>query len=329
MSTQISEIGRSATLERLFASTTYKNETSWIQPARGVSSQAHRFYMEGVDFDLTYTPLRHLGYKLVLGVLGELYAKSLQPERVSVLLALSNRFSYEHVETLWQGMVAAMTEHKIASVGLELLPSVNGLCVSMTATGVQKRIVLERRMPLQSRDLLVLSGHLGSAYMGLHVLEREKVAFEATGSQKQPDLNAYKGVLADYLSPEIKADLLSRLIKQGIVPSAGEFITRGLAYSALELQKRSGLGVKIYINRIPISAQTFQVCEELDIDAVTAAMNGGDDYKFLFVIPNGQYDILHKEFPDLEVVGHLAQPEVGAVLVTPENVEIPIQAPNY
>ena len=301
MSTQISEIGRSATLERLFASTTYKNETSWIQPARGVSSQAHRFYMEGVDFDLTYTPLRHLGYKLVLGVLGELYAKSLQPERVSVLLALSNRFSYEHVETLWQGMVAAMTEHKIASVGLELLPSVNGLCVSMTATGVQKRIVLER----------------------------EKVAFEATGSQKQPDLNAYKGVLADYLSPEIKADLLSRLIKQGIVPSAGEFITRGLAYSALELQKRSGLGVKIYINRIPISAQTFQVCEELDIDAVTAAMNGGDDYKFLFVIPNGQYDILHKEFPDLEVVGHLAQPEVGAVLVTPENVEIPIQAPNY
>ena len=165
--------------------------------------------------------------------------------------------------------------------------------------------------------------------MGLHVLEREKVAFEATGSQKQPDLNAYKGVLADYLSPEIKADLLSRLIKQGIVPSAGEFITRGLAYSALELQKRSGLGVKIYINRIPISAQTFQVCEELDIDAVTAAMNGGDDYKFLFVIPNGQYDILHKEFPDLEVVGHLAQPEVGAVLVTPENVEIPIQAPNY
>ncbi|MBR5249067.1 MAG: hypothetical protein IKV28_00565 [Bacteroidales bacterium] len=329
MSTQISEIGRSAAMERLFEGTPYKNEIIRPQPARGVAAQSHHFFMEGVDFDLTYTPLKHLGYKLVLAALGDLYAQCLQPERVSVILALSNRFSYEDVATLWGGMIAAMQEHKIASVALELAPSVNGLCVSVTAVGIQKRIVLERRLPMQSKDLVVLSGHLGAAYMGLHILEREKVAFQAGGAQKQPDLTAYRGILADYLSPEVKPDLLSRLIKQGIVPSAGEFITRGLACSVLDLQRRSGLGVKIYINRIPISAQTFQACEELNIDAVTAAMNGGDDFKFLFVIPNGQYDVLHKEFPDLEVVGHLAQPEVGAVLVTPESVEIPIQAPNY
>ncbi len=329
MSTQISEIGRSAAIRRLFEDTPYRNEILRSQPAKGVSAQSHHFFMEGVDFDLTYTPLKHLGYKLVLATLGDLYAQVLQPERVCVIMALSSRFSFEDTQALWQGMVAAMQEHNVSSVGLELQPSVNGLCVSMSAVGIQKRIVLERRLPLQSKDLVVLSGHLGSAYMGLHILEREKVAFQASGAQKQPDLTAYKGVLADFLSPQIKPDLVQRMIKQGIVPSAGEFINQGLAAAVLDLQQHCGLGVKIYINRIPISAQTFQVCDELGIDAVTAAMNGGDDFKFLFVIPNGQYELFHKEFPDLEVVGHLAQPEVGAVLVTPENVEIPIQSPNY
>ena len=325
--TEIAQLGKQAVLERLFEGSGYTNTPTLPTGGRDSVRSAHKLLLEGCDFDLVYTPLKHLGYKTVLCVLGELYAALHQPDGLSVVLGLSKRFCYEDVAALWEGMLAACREHGIKQLSLELVPSVNGLAISLSATGLQKKTVLEKTQPAKSMDLLCLSGHVGAAYMGLHVLEREKVAFTGTG--EQPDLSQYKAVLASYLSPEIKPDTVSRFIEEGIIPARGYFLTRGLGEAVIRLTRETGLGAKIYLEKIPISSQTFAMAEEIDMDVVTAAMNGGDDYKFLFVIPIDAHETFRKEFHDFEIIGHLARPEVGPVLVTPEGAELPIKAQGY
>ena len=325
--TDIAQIGKQVTLDRLFEGSGFTNVSPVRTSGRGAVGSAHKLLLEGCDFDLVYTPLKHLGYKAVLNVLGELYASLYQPAALSVVLGLSKRFCYEDVAALWEGMLAAVREHGIKQLGLDLVPSVNGLAIGLSAEGTQKHNVLDKVPAAQNRDLLCLSGHLGAAYMGLHVLEREKVAF--TGSGEQPDLSPYKAVLASYLSPEIKSDTVARFIDADILPSRGYFLTRGLGEAVIRLSRDTGLGSKVYLEKIPISSQTFAMAEEIGMDVVTAAMNGGDDYKFLFIIPLAAHETFRKEFHDFEIIGHLAQPEVGPVLVTPEGAEIPIHAQGY
>ena len=325
--TEISQIGKQAVLDRLFEESGYANRQTIPAGGTGHSLSAHKLLLEGCDFDLVYMPLKHLGYKAVLCVLGEIYAAFHQPEGLSVVLGLSKRFCYEDVAALWEGMLAACREHGIRQLSLDLLPSVNGLCISLAACGTQQADILAKVPESKSMDLLCLSGHMGAAYMGLHVLEREKVAFTGTG--EQPDLSRYKAVLASYLSPEIKPDTVSRFIEAGINPSRGYFLTRGLGEAVIRLTRDTGLGAKVYLEKVPISSKTFEMAEEIDMDVVTAAMNGGDDYKFLFVIPIGQHEEFRKNFHDFEVIGHTARPDVGPVLVTPEGAEIPIHAQGY
>ena len=325
--TEIAEIGKQAVLDRLFEGCGYTQMRTLPASGTGAVRSAHKLLLEGCDFDLVYTPLKHLGYKAVLCVLGELYAAFHQPDTLSVVLGLSKRFCYEDVAALWEGMLAACHEHGVKQLALDLEPSVNGLGISLAATGLQKQDVLDKLPSAANRDLLCLSGHLGAAYMGLHVLEREKVAFTGTG--EQPDLSPYKAVLASYLSPEIKPDVVKRFVEAGILPSHGYFLIRGLGEAVLRLTRDTGLGAKVYLEKIPISSQTFAMAEEIDLDVVTAAMNGGDDYKFLFVTPLSQHETFRTEFHDFEIIGHLAQPDVGPVLVTPEGAEIPIKAQGY
>ncbi|MBR1538618.1 MAG: hypothetical protein IJ636_03835 [Bacteroidales bacterium] len=325
--TELSRIGKQAVLDRLFEGSGFTNRQTLPASGSGHSLSAHKMLLEGCDFDLVYTPLKHLGYKSVLCVLGELYAAFHQPDALSVVLGLSKRFCYEDVAALWEGMLAACREHGVKQLSLELDPSVNGLAISLAAVGLQKRTVLDKMPAAANRDLLCLSGHVGAAYMGLHVLEREKVSFTGTG--EQPDLSPYKAVLASYLSPEIKADTLSRFVEAGIFPSRGYFLTRGLGEAVIRLTRDTGLGAKVYLEKIPISSKTFEMAEEIDMDVVTAAMNGGDDYKFLFVIPIAAHEAFRKDFHDFEVIGHLARPDVGPVLVTPEGAELPIHAQGY
>ena len=247
--TEIAQLGKQAVLERLFEGSGYTNTPTLPTGGRGSVRSAHKLLLEGCDFDLVYTPLKHLGYKTVLCVLGELYAALHQPDGLSVVLGLSKRFCYEDVAALWEGMLAACREHGIKQLSLELVPSVNGLAISLSATGLQKKTVLEKTQPAKSMDLLCLSGHVGAAYMGLHVLEREKVAFTGTG--EQPDLSPYKAVLASYLSPEIKPDIVSRFLEAGILPSRGCFLTRGLGEAVIRLTRETGLGAKVYLEKIP------------------------------------------------------------------------------
>lgn len=327
MSTSISSIGKQAAIAKLFENSGFTNENPILVKEKGECCTAHKILLEGVDFDLVYTPLKHLGYKAALYALGELYAALRIPVSLSVNLGVSSRFSFEDICLLWEGILAACREHGVKHLGLDLNPSVNGLCISISSCGVQKKGVLENVPAPKNMDLICLSGHVGAAYMGLHILEREKVSF--TGTDRQPELDGYKAVLASYLSPEIKSNTASRFIEAGVIPSKGYFLTRGLGAAVIELSRESGFGAKIYIEKIPISSQTFAVAEELDIDPVTAAMNGGDDYRFIFTVPIEKHDVIRKDFQDFDVIGHLAKPEVGAVLVTPEGAELEIKAQGY
>lgn len=327
MRTEISSIGKQKTLETLFEKTDFQNEKLISITEKGKCSTTHKIMLEGVDFDLVYTPLKHLGYKAVLKVLGDLYASLCSPVALSANLGISKKFCFEDIEQLWSGMLVACKEHSIKHLALDLNPSVNGLCISLSACGVRKKEVLEKRAEPKSMDLICLSGHLGAAYMGMHVLEREKVSF--IGNDKQPDLSRYKAVLSSYLNPEIKPDIIKRLTDAEIYPSYGYFLTNGLGAAIIQLTRDSGFGAKVYVEKIPISSQTFAMAEEINVDPVTAAMNGGDDYKFIFTIPIEKHDVIRRDFQDWDIIGHLAKPEVGAALVTPEGAELSIKAQGY
>ena len=293
---------------------------------------SHKVLTQGVDFDLTYNPLRHLGYKAVLSVIGEIYSKFYKPSSLSVIMAISNRLGYDQVQELWKGVLAACDDHKIKSLSLDLIPSTTGVTISLTATGWRKKTI--KPAEPKSMDLICLTGDLGAAYMGLNVLEREKIAFNTQAEQgvkdiKQPDLSKYKYILESYLSPFINNNLISRFEEADILPLNGYFITKGLAYAVKQLSKDTGLGAKIYIDKIPISSNTFAMSEEINIDAVTAALNGGDDYKFIFVIPIDKAEQFRHDFQDFDIIGHLAQPEVGSVILTPQGVEMELKAQGW
>jgi len=325
--TELSAVGKQKALTSLFEGCGYKNERTLNLSEKGECVISHKMLLEGVDFDLTYTPLKHLGYKCALSVLGEVYVSFRRPVSLQVVIALSNRFSYEDVKDLWEGVIAAAKEHSIRQVGLDLVPSAAGLVISLAASGVQKKGYLEKVQPSKNMDLIAISGNLGAAYMGLHVLEREKVAF--TGTSRQPDLTKYKYVVGQYLSPEIKPGLIERFIEADIYPNKGYFVTDGLAASVKRLVADSGFGAKVYIGKLPISSKTFEMAEELGIDAVTAVMNGGDDYRMLFTIPMSCAETFRREFQDFDIIGHLARPEVGASLVTPDGAELEIKAQGF
>ena len=301
MATEISSIGKEALLSRLFEGSGWINERGCAFSGDGDFSTAHKVFMEKVDFDLTYNPLRHLGHKLALNVIGELYARFSSPVGLDVTVALSNRFSVEDVQDLWEGISAAAKEHGAGHLALDLIPSAAGMVVSIAAWGSAAKDVAEKRKKALSKDLLVLSGDLGAAYMGLHVLEREKAAFQGTPAGAEA----------------------------GIIPCGGYFVSRGLGDAAKRIATDTGLGVKIYVGKIPIASKTFEMAQELNLDPVTAAVNGGDDYRLLYIVPLEFHETLRRDFQDWDIIGHLAHSDVGEVLVTPEGAEIGIHAQGY
>lgn len=332
--TQIAEIGKRELIRRLFEGTGYNNNQLPTAKSGEESVICSRLMMEGVDFDLVYTPLKHLGYKSALYAIGPLYAKCYQPESLTYNIAVSARFAAEDIVELWTGIVAAAKEHNVKNLSLELKASMTGLAIGITAQGCQEKQILESIPQPTGNALICITGNIGAAYMGLHVLEREKVAFNKIptaemASYKQPDLSRYKYILSQYLSPEINPKIINQFKESGIFPATGIFITDGLAAAVKELSSEFGVGAKIYLDKIPIASQTMEMAKEINMDAVTAALNGGDDYKFLFIIPLEEHEKFHKEFPNVDIIGHLCKPQAGTLLVTPEGAEIPLQAQGF
>ena len=289
-----------------------------------VFSNSHKLLLEGTDFDLVYTPLNHLGYKAALNVFGPLYANGFTPHSLSVRIGMSKKIGVTQLEELWQGISAAIKEHSAEYVQLDLSSSLTGLTISLSSQGKQKRETFVQRNSCKSGDLLCLTGSLGAAYLGLQILEREKRIFEERGVQ--PQLEKYKPVLRAFLNPELDKRLPELMSSAGIFPSEGEFVINGLADSVKSICGRNNLGAKIFMNRIAVFSAAMEVAEELHIDPMTAALNGGEDYRILFAIPQSQYEAVQKELPQFDIVGHLCDISAGTKFITPDGSELELKA---
>ena len=327
-----SDLGRVEAIAKLYEGTGYKPfESSWFETSgKAYATSQSRTFMEGIDFDLVYFPLKHLGYKCVTAVTGELYAEFSHPRTMDVRLGISSKLDFKHVKELWEGVVTAAREHGYKKVNLDLLPSPNGLAISISSMGETSLLMARRRPAAKSMDLICVSDNLGAAFMGFQVLEIEKRNFEKSGDIKaQPKLDDYKNLVGAYLKPSINPQIISLMEEAEIVPSFGYLVTRGLADAVKRLVRDSSLGAKIYVDKLPFAGKTFELAKELDTDPMSAALNGGEDYRLLFTIPIGKHDKFRHDFQTFDIIGHLAKPEVGATLVTPDGVELPLKAQGW
>lgn len=327
-----SDLGRVEAIVKLYEGTPYKPFQSIRFETSGKShvGSNSRTFLEGIDFDLVYFPLKHLGYKCVTAVTGELYAEFMHPRTLDIRLGISAKLDFKHIKEVWEGIVTAAKEHGYSQVGLDLLPSPNGLSISVVSTGECSLLMAKRRPAAKSMDLICVSGNLGAAYMGFQVLEREKRAFEKSGDAKaEAKLEDYKHLVGAYLKPQINPHTVKMLEDAEIVPSYGYLVSRGLADAVRRLVRDSGLGAKIYVDKLPFAGKTFDLGRELDIDPISAALNGGEDYRLLFTIPIGKHDKFRHDFQTFDIIGHLAKPEVGAAVVTPDGVELPVKAQGW
>lgn len=328
-----SDIGKIEAIKLLFEESPFKQAdgTSYLCGEKGgVIRTASKLWLEGIDFDLTYFPLKHLGYKSVIGTVGEIYASLARPQSISVRLGISAKLDLPQVSELWNGICTAAEEHHIKRADLDLVPSRNGLSISIVISGITSPEVAENRKSASSKDLICISGNVGASFLGMSLLEQEKKKFEKAGELTgQPDLEKYKMLVASYLKPEIDPDIVSQLGDSGIIPPYGYLVNRGLADAARRLNRDSGLGVKLYTDKIPFEGNSFEAGKKLNIDPVSAALKGGDDYRLMFVIPMSAYETFRHDFQTFSIIGHLAQPEVGTVLVTHEGVELPVHAQGW
>ena len=326
------EYGKEEAIALLFEGSGFEHlaDQSFVPEAGSLVKTSSRVFLEGMDFDLTYFPLKHLGYKCVAAQTAALYASMSHPRLLSVRLGLSSKLDFQHVRDLWSGVVTAAREHGYKAIDLDLVPSPNGLTISVSTAGEEYKLTAGRTVKARSMDLICVSGSLGAAYIGQQILEREKRNFEKTSDDStQPDLEKYKMMIGSYLKPEVPATVVSRLEEAGIYPSNGYAVSHGLSDTLKRLVRDTGLGAKVYADKIPFEGNSFAFGKELDIDPVSAAMNGGDDFRLLFTIPILNAEKFRREFQTFDIIGHLAQSDVGAVLVAPSGAELPVKAQGW
>ncbi len=281
--------------------------------------------LEGVHFDLTYFPLMHLGYKAVIVNLSDVYAMNAKPSQITVSLGISKRFSAEQLDELYAGILQACREYEVDLVGGDTSASLTGLCISITAIGYAPRERLVYRSGAKSNQLICVTGNLGAAYMGLLLLEREKRVMLAN-PEGQPQLEGYKYVLGRMLRPEARRDAVEHLEVAGIVPTAMMDVSDGLSSELLHLCKSSGVGCRVYPERIPIDREVMQVCDEMGIDPILAAMNGGEDYELLFTVPMDMQEMVDEL--GVATIGYTTEAK-EALMVTASGQEIPIVAQGW
>lgn len=280
--------------------------------------------VEGVHFDLGYTPLKHLGYKAVMVNLSDVFAMNAEPTQITVGLAVSNRFPVEALEELYAGIQMACTRWGVDLAGGDTTSSQKGMLLSITALGRVTREKITYRGGAKTNDLLVVSGDLGGAYLGLQVLKREQEVFKVNPGH-QPDLENYTYLIERQLKPEARGDIRTLLEKLEVQPTSMIDISDGLSSEILHLCKHSGLGCKLYEDKIPLDPQVISTCEEFQLNSTTVALSGGEDYELLFTIDQADYPKI-KANPNLTVIGHMTGPSEGAELITRMQTSIPIEA---
>ena len=283
--------------------------------------------MEGIHFDLTYVPLKHLGYKSAMVNLSDIYAMNGTPKQITVSIALSKRFCIEDMEDFYAGLKLACDRHKVDIVGGDTTSSLTGLAISITAIGTAPKGTAVKRSGAKVTDLICVSGDLGAAYMGLQLLEREKIA-TSDKDGIQPDFAGKEYILERQLKPEARRDIVERLREAGVTPTAMMDVSDGLSSELLHICKQSGTGCRIYEDKIPVDYQTAIMAEELNMNVITCALNGGEDYELLFTVPIADHEKV-ASMKDVRLIGHIVKKELGAALITRDGVEMELKAQGW
>ena len=331
--TEIASLGEFGLIDRLTARLKRRNNTTLmaagddaavIDLGDEVMLITTDMMTEGIDFDLGYFPLKHLGYKCVVRGICDILAMNGKPEQIVVALGISAKISVEALDALYEGMECACEEFNVDLVGGDTTASINGLVITVTATGRAKKSEVTYRSGAKEHDLICITSNLGAAYMGLHLLEREKRVLQGVDNP-EPQFAGYEYLLERYLKPRTRQNVLAALREEGIVPTSMIDLSDGLASDLRQICRSSKCGARIYLERIPIAKQTTDLAEEMHIDPVIAALNGGEDHELLFTVPlEMQEKVMRLGLVD--VIGHITREEAGVVLVTPDGEGIALKA---
>ncbi|KYG78391.1 thiamine-monophosphate kinase [Roseivirga spongicola] len=334
--TELSELGEFGLIDKLAKSIELKNESSvlGIGDDAAVIDREEEFgllstdmLVEGIHFDLSYCPLPHLGYKAIAVNVSDIAAMNGNPEQVTVSLALSNRFSVEAVDALFDGMRAAASDYNVDIVGGDTTASQSGLVISISVLGKAAKDKVVYRKGAGANDILCATGDLGAAFIGLQVLEREKQTFLANPDM-QPQLDKYQYIVQRQLKPSARMDIVHELAELDIVPTSMMDISDGLASEVFHLSKNSGVGFAIYEDQLPIDKQTYDTAVEFNLDPITAVLNGGEDYELLFTIKQEDHAKLDKH-RDIHFIGHAQALEKGNLLMTKNGNQVPLKAQGW
>lgn len=334
--TEISELGEFGLIDRITEGINHVNPHT----LRGVGDDAAvidakgeeilvttDLLLEGVHFDLTYVPLQHLGYKSAVVNFSDIYAMNATPRQITVSLGISRRFTVEHIEMLYAGIRHACEIYGVDLVGGDTTSSRQGLVISITCIGTAAKDKIVYRDEAKDTDLICVSGDLGAAYMGLQLLEREKTASVGV-KDFQPKFEGKEYLVERQLKPEARKDIIKELADARIKPTSMMDISDGLSSELIHICRASHTGCRVYEDRIPIDYQTAIMAEELGMNLVTAAMNGGEDYELLFTVPLTDHDKV-SALPGVKVIGYIAKEDLGCALVTRDGTEIPIRAQGF
>lgn len=334
--TQLSELGEFGLINHLTKGFVNKQKSTikGIGDDAAVLNHDHKesvlttdLLIEGVHFDLSYVPLKHLGYKAVVVNLSDVYAMNAVATQITVSIAVSNRFPLEALEELYAGIQTAAKVYGIDVVGGDTTSSTTGLLISITAVGHADKKDLVYRNGAKESDLLVVTGDLGAAYLGLQILEREKQVFDVNPNS-QPDLDQYTYLIERQLKPEARKDISELLKALDVKPTSMIDISDGLSSEVIHLCTQSKVGVNLYEEKIPMDPTVITACEEFKLNSTTVALNGGEDYELLFTIKQEDYPKI-KANPSLTVIGHMTDEKSGVGLVTRANEKIEIKAQGW
>ncbi len=334
--TEISTLGEFGLIRHLTENIVLKNKSSLkgVGDDAAVLDYADRLtlvttdlLLEGIHFDLTYVPLKHLGYKSAVVNFSDIYAMNGQPKQITVSIGVSRRFSVEDLETLYEGIRLACDVYGVDLVGGDTSASLTGLTISITCLGEGERGKVVGRDGARETDLICVSGDLGAAYMGLQLLEREKSVFRGE-KDFQPDFSGKEYLLERQLKPEARKDVVAALARAGIVPTAMMDISDGLSSELLHISKASHVGCRVYEDRVPIDYQTAVMAEQFNMNLVTAALNGGEDYELLFTVPLADHDKV-EALEGVKIIGHVTREELGNYLVGRDGGEVELRAQGW
>ena len=335
MRTEIATLGEFGLIRHLTEGIELKNESSKYGVGDDAAVLSYPevlmttdLLLEGVHFDLTYVPLKHLGYKSAVVNFSDIYAMNGTPRQITVSLGLSKRFSVEDMEALYAGIRLACEEYGVDIVGGDTTSSLTGLTISITCIGDVERGKAVYRNGAHETDLVCVSGDLGAAYMGLQLLEREKLALKDADGDVQPDFAGREYLLERQLKPEARRDIIQKLREAGIQPTAMMDISDGLSSELLHICTQSKVGCRIYEEHIPLDYQTAVMAEELNMNVTTCALNGGEDYELLFTVPIADHEKV-AEMEGVKLIGHITKPELGCALITRDGQEFELKAQGW